>query len=176
MKIKTLSFILLLFLSGSIRAQDISEWREENRTGVSADTGLLKSWPAAGPTLLWSNLQLPKGYSSVSFGNNLIYITGIKGEDDVLYALDMSGNIMWQTITGRAWNESYPESRSTPTVEGNRVYTASGYGDLACIDGITGKIIWSYKASEMNKGTYGDWGIAESILIDGDNLFYTRRT
>jgi outer membrane protein assembly factor BamB len=173
MKSTTLSFILLSLLYSAVEAQDISEWREENRTGVSAETGLLKSWPAAGPTLLWSNLQLTKGYSSVSFGNNLIYITGIKGEEDVLYALDMSGNIMWQTVTGRAWNESYPESRSTPTVEGNRVYTSSGFGDLACIDGITGKIIWSYKASELNKGTYGDWGIAEALLIDGDKLYFS---
>jgi outer membrane protein assembly factor BamB len=173
MKIKTLSFILLIFISGFVMAQDISEWREENRTGVSAETGLLKSWPAAGPVLLWSNLQLTKGYSSVSFGNNLIYITGIKGDNDLLFALDMSGNIMWQTVIGRAWNESYPESRSTPTVEGNRVYTSSGFGDLACIDGITGKIIWSYKASELNKGTYGDWGIAEALLIDGDKLYFS---
>jgi outer membrane protein assembly factor BamB len=173
MKTATLSFILLSLSYISAGAQDISEFREENRTGVSAETGLLKSWPAAGPVLLWSNLLLTKGYSSVSFGNNFIYATGIKDENDMLYALDMSGNIMWQTVMGRAWNESYPESRSTPTVEGNRVYTSSGFGDLACIDGITGKIIWSYKASEMNKGTYGDWGIAESILIDGDKLYFS---
>ena len=173
MKIKTLSFILLVSLSGFTGAQDISEWREENRTGVSSETGLLKSWPSAGPTLLWSNLQLTKGYSSVSFGNNLIYTTGIKGDEDILFALDMNGNLMWQTAIGRAWNESYPESRCTPTVEGNRVYASSGFGDLACIDGITGKIIWSYKASELNKGTYGDWGIAEAPLIDGDRLYFS---
>ena len=111
MKFKTLSLILFVLFSSFIRAQDISEWREENRTGVSAETGLLKSWPAAGPALLWSNLQLTKGYSSVSFGNNLIYITGIKGEEDILFALDMNGTIRWQTAIGRSWNESYPESR-----------------------------------------------------------------
>jgi outer membrane protein assembly factor BamB len=173
MKIRTFFLTLFVLLSGFVRAQNISEWREENRTGVSAETGLLKSWPAAGPTLLWSNLQLTKGYSSVTFGNNLIYTTGIKGDMDMLFALDMSGNLMWQTAIGRAWNESYPESRCTPTVEGNRVYASSGFGDLACIDGITGKIIWSYKASELNKGTYGDWGIAEAPLIDGDKLYFS---
>jgi outer membrane protein assembly factor BamB len=173
MKIKTLSFILLVFLPGFIRAQDISEWREENRTGVSAETGLLKSWPAAGPTLLWSNLLLTKGNSSASFGKNTIYITGTKDANDILYALNMNGTILWQTIMGRAWTDSYPESRATPTVEGNMVYTCSGYGDLACIDGTTGKILWTYKASEMNKGTYGSWGIAESLLIDGDKLYFS---
>jgi outer membrane protein assembly factor BamB len=154
-------------------AQQISEWRPESRTGVSAETGLLKSWPAEGPTLIWSNLELTKGNSSVSFGNNSIYITGLKDTDDVLYALDMNGKLIWQTVMGRAWNESFPESRSTPTVEGDKVYTCSGYGDIACIDGITGKIVWSYKASEVNHGTYGAWGIAESLLIDGDKLYFS---
>jgi outer membrane protein assembly factor BamB len=173
MKITTWSLISLSLLSGFIKAQDISEWREENRTGVSAETGLLKSWPAEGPTLLWSNLELTKGNSSASFGKNKIYITGLKDGNDILYALDMNGKILWQTVMGRAWTDSYPESRATPTVEGNMVYTCSGYGDLACIDGTTGKIIWSYKASELNKGTFGKWGIAESLLIDGDKLYFS---
>jgi outer membrane protein assembly factor BamB len=54
--------ILLLLLQSNLEAQKINEWRPENRTGVSAETGLMKSWPAAGPTLLWSNLELGTGY------------------------------------------------------------------------------------------------------------------
>jgi outer membrane protein assembly factor BamB len=85
----------------------------------------------------------------------------------------MNGKILWQSVMGRAWTGPYPDSRATPTVEGNRVYTCSGIGDLACFDASNGKIIWSYKASEMNKGTYGDWGIAESLLIDGDKIYFS---
>jgi outer membrane protein assembly factor BamB len=173
MKTITLSIILLALLSGSIEAQKINEWRPENRTGVSAETGLIKSWPAAGPILLWSNLDLAKGFSSPSFGTNTIYITGNKSDDDILFALSVNGKILWQTVIGRSWTGSNPESRATPTVEGNKVYTCSGYGDLACIDATTGKIIWYYKASELNKGTYGTWGIAESLLIDGDKIFFS---
>ena len=119
--------MILVFLILSVNeAQKISEWRPENRTGVSAETGLMKSWTADGPTLLWSNLELTDGYSQPSFGTNTIYITGQKGSDDILYALDMNGKILWQTAMGRAWNGSNPESRATPTVEGNKVYTCSG--------------------------------------------------
>lgn len=168
-----LSAIVFLIQQYYAEAQQISEWREENRTGVSAETGLLKSWPTDGPTLLWTNLELQKGYSSVSFGENTIYTTGTLNSVDILYALDMNGKMLWQTIMGRAWNESYPDSRATPTVEGNKVYTTSGLGDIACIDGISGKIIWSCKASEIHKGTYGKWGIAESLLIDGDKLYFS---
>ncbi|UCG28565.1 MAG: PQQ-binding-like beta-propeller repeat protein, partial [Bacteroidales bacterium] len=151
---KSIDLVLLLVLTGLpvSNAQQISEWREENRTGVSSETGLMRSWPADGPNLLWSNLQLPTGYSSVTFGDDVMYTTGLKDEDDILVALDMNGKILWEKVMGRAWTGSSPESRATPTVEGNRVYTCSGYGDIACFDGTTGEIIWSYKASEMNRG------------------------
>jgi outer membrane protein assembly factor BamB len=173
MKTKFISIILFLLFSGFAVAQSKNEWRPENRTGVSAETGLMKSWPAAGPNLLWSCTDLARGFSTPSFGSNSIYITGNKGIDDILFALDMNGKILWQTIMGRSWNGSNPESRATPTVEGNKVYTCSGYGDLACIDATSGKIIWTYKASELNKGTYGTWGIAEALLTDGDKVYYS---
>jgi outer membrane protein assembly factor BamB len=151
----------------------ISEWREDNRTGVSSESGLLTSWPAGGPELIWTNLKLSKGYSSVSFGNNTIYVTGNDTANEILFALDPEGKIKWQTIYGRQWNGASPESRCTPTVEGNKVYVTSGLGDIACIDGNSGAIIWSLKASETFKGTYGEWGIAESLIIDGEKLYFT---
>lgn len=167
------AFVFLLFSSYYFSSAQINEWRPENRTGVSAETGLLKTWPEAGPTLLWTNLDLAKGYSAPSFGNKSIYITGSRGTEEILFALTMDGKIQWQTVLGRAWNGSNPESRATPTVEGNKVYTCSGFGDLACLDGTSGKVIWSYKASELHNGTYGTWGIAESLLLDGDKVYFS---
>jgi outer membrane protein assembly factor BamB len=173
MKRITLLIIILTTAYSFAEAQKISDWRPENRTGVSAETGLLKSWPDGGPTLLWSTLELAKGYSSPVFGPGSIYITGLIGNEDALFALDMTGKVLWKTVIGRSWTQSFPDSRSTPTVDGNRVYASSGFGDIACIDGTTGKIIWSYKGSELNKGTYGSWGIAEGLLIDGNKVFFS---
>lgn len=153
--------------------QQISEWREENRTGVSMETGLMKSWPDEGPQLIWSNVELPRGYSSPSFGNNTIYLTGNDDKNDILVALDATGKIKWQTPYGTSWNASNPESRSTPTVEGERIFVSSGSGEIACINGITGDLIWSVKASEIHKGTFGEWGIAESLLIDSQKVYFT---
>ncbi len=165
---------LAVFLTWNFSiGQDISEFREDNRTGVVAESGLLKSWPAEGPKLIWSTLELTKGFSSVSFGKNMMFITGLVDKDDVLYALDMNGKMLWKSVIGRAWTQSYPDSRSTPTVEGDRVYTTSGFGDLACFEASTGKTIWTYKASEIHKGTYGMWGIAESLIIDGNKVYFT---
>jgi outer membrane protein assembly factor BamB len=170
------AFLIIFSIYLSIQVMDgqkANEWRPENRTGVSAETGLLRSWPETGPALLWLNQELPAGFSSVTFGKSLIYLTGFKDDNDVLVALDTLGKIKWQTTYGRSWKESYPDSRCAATIDGNRAYVTSGAGDMACIDAITGEIIWSIKASELYKGTYGPWGIAESLIIDGDKIYYT---
>jgi outer membrane protein assembly factor BamB len=173
MKRNCLIAALVLLSAQLIQAQKISQWREDNRTGVSSETGLLKSWPEKGPAFIWSNLKLPKGYSSLTFSNNLIFLTGTNEPNDILVALDTLGIIKWQIPYGRSWTGSSPESRCTPTVEGNRVYVSSGSGDLACIDASSGSVIWSLKASEIYKGTFGEWGIAESLIIDGQKLYFT---
>lgn len=39
-------------------ASDWPQWLGPNRNGISAETGLLKSWPATGPKILW---RIPLG-------------------------------------------------------------------------------------------------------------------
>lgn len=64
-KISLIFLLVLIFINFSA-GQKISEWRPENRTGVSAEKGLLRSWPATGPAMLWFNQELPTGFSSVT--------------------------------------------------------------------------------------------------------------
>lgn len=154
-------------------SQEFCEWRGPGRTGVYNETGLLQKWPEKGPNLLWALEDIHKGYSSVSIANNTIYLTGINDTVDVLIAVDMKGNLKWQTPFGRAWNSSYSDSRSTPTVENDRVYVSSGLGDVACLNAINGEIIWELKATEKFEGTFGKWGIAESLLLIDNKVIYT---
>jgi len=72
MKSKILSVILAIIITGPINAQKISEFRPENRTGVSAEKGLLKAWPADGPSLLWSTEDLASRFSQPSSGSDWV--------------------------------------------------------------------------------------------------------
>ncbi len=156
-----------------VNGQVTSEWRNLGRTGVYLETGLLKKWPEKGPQLIMSATGLPKGNSSVAVGRDKLYLTGTTGENEVLIALDMKGNKLWETIFGRAWTESFPESRCTPTLDGDRVYVTSGVLDAACIDAESGEIKWSVKVNEKFEGAFGEWGKAESPLIIGDLIYFT---
>jgi len=171
-KIALLSISLIL-ISLFASAQVVDEFRGIGRSGIFNETNLLKEWPTEGPEMIWSLEDIPIGHSSISSAYNTLYLTGKRDSIDVLVAIDLDGKIKWQTDYGRSWNGSFPNSRCTPTIENERLYVSSGFGDLACVNALSGKIIWHVKASEKFEGTYGRWGIAESLLILDDKLFFT---
>jgi len=165
--------IQILFLLNIVSADDWTQFRGIHRDGKSAETGLLKKWPEGGPKLLWSIDELGKGNSSAAIVKGVIYTTGMMEKKEYLYAISLDGKIKWQKQYGNAWKNSYPESRSTPTIDGDRIYVMSGMGQLFCFDLKTGNQKWTIPVVEKFKGDYSRWGIAESILIDGNYLFCT---
>ncbi|MFC2121261.1 PQQ-binding-like beta-propeller repeat protein [Bacteroidota bacterium] len=170
----TISLTLLITLSiNSVFSQKIVQWRGENRDGIYNETGLLKEWPGNGPELLWSSENIPKGFSSPAVTNNMIYLTGKNETEDIITAIDLKGNIQWQTPYGRAWDKTYSNSRGTPTIEDDRIYLYSGYGEATCINAKNGDIVWSRKVHEEYGGLLGKWGICESLLLVDNKVFVT---
>ena len=56
----------LLSTLGAAERVDWPQWRGPERTGTSRETGLLASWPEAGPKVLWKIENLGPAYSPVS--------------------------------------------------------------------------------------------------------------
>lgn len=167
------SIFFLILLNPDAYCQTFSEWRGEGRTGLYNETGLLRKWPEKGPEMLWSVTGLPKGHSSVTIGDRKLYITGTTGSQEVLIAFDRNGKKLWETAYGMAWEGSYPESRSTPTLEDDRIYVTSGMLDAACINALTGQLIWSVKVSDQFEGKPGMWGRAESPVVFENKVYFT---
>src|SRR5262245_38865118 len=120
-------------------------WRGADRTGVSTETGLLKEWPKEVPPLVWKATGLGDGFSTPSIARGRIYLMGSTGTDnEFVQARNVSdGSLVWQTTVGKVGKldqkPPYPGSRSTPTVDGDRVYALGSDGDLACLDAASGK-------------------------------------
>ncbi len=169
----TLAFMAGLFLSAISLADDWPHWRGPERNGISVETGLAKTWPDNGPELLWSVENLGAGFSSASISKEQIFVTGVVDNHETLTALDLDGKILWKTTYGEKWKASYPEARTTPTVEENRVYVVSGMGKVLCIDTESGQIMWSVQVIDQFDGEYHRWGVAESPLIVDDKLICT---
>lgn len=118
-------YLFLIFISVSIYAQD-AQWRGPDRNGVFPDTNLLKEWPKDGPELLFTTKGLGKSFSSIVATDKAIFVTGLIDTLEYLTSLDFDSNILWQKSYGKAWDQSFPEARCTPTIEEDRVYVLSG--------------------------------------------------
>lgn len=171
---KNILFVIIFVVASySSNSQEFSQWRGDDRSGVYNEKNILTNWPEGGPKLLWHAEGLPKGYSSMAIANNMVYFTGLQDSADVVVAVDFSGQKKWQTVIGKSWVWSFPDSRCTPTIEGDRVYVSSGTGDVVCVNAFTGETIWRVDAVGKFKGRFSSWGCAESILIFEDKVFFT---
>jgi len=171
-KIINTLFIICLFTSLVYSAVD-SQWRGPNRDGKYPEQNLLKTWPAEGLKLLWEFEGLGDGHSSVSIANDKVYVNGsIKGAG-TLFALDLSGKLLWKKAYVPEWSISYPGSRSTPTVVGKHVYLVSGKGVIYCLDANNGGKVWSLDYFKTFGGSNIEWGVAESPVVDGERVFIT---
>ncbi|MCK5692624.1 MAG: PQQ-like beta-propeller repeat protein [Bacteroidales bacterium] len=173
-KLPNLKVILLIstVLSLSMCTQN-SNWRGENRDGHFKEKGLLKQWPEDGPHKVLTIEGIGLGFSSAIMANNTIYVSGMFDTLDYLSAIDLQGNVKWQLPYGRSWNGSYPETYSTPTVDGSRIYVFSGSGELVCIDARKGIIIWKVDVDKEFESPRRNWGQAESPLIVDDIVIST---
>jgi outer membrane protein assembly factor BamB len=179
-RIRALVLCLLCIAFGvvdSARPNDWPAWRGADRTGVSTEKGLLKEWPEAGLKLQWKATDLGQGFSTPAVADNRIYLIGAKSGEEFAIALNAKdGNQIWATKLGAVGKPNqrpnYPGSRSTPTVDGDRIYVLGSDGDLACLDK-DGKIIWKKNLVKDFEGSSGNWAYAESPLIDGDVLVCT---
>jgi outer membrane protein assembly factor BamB len=170
---KILFTFFVFFLFSAVSAQVPAQWRGPERDGVYPGTGLLSAWPADGPPLSWSVAGLGTGYSSAVSDGKSVYVTGMKDDQDVLTALTPEGKVKWQVPFGPSWNKSFPDTRCTPTVDGDRIYVVSGLGTIACISTADGKILWSFDGLTKFSGACGEWGVCESLLVTGGKVIYT---
>ena len=170
---KQLSIFLLFFIAVTSFAQDATQWRGLNSTGIYSVEKLLPLWPADGPKIIWSFEKLGQGYSSPAFANDKIYINGMENGQAVLYVFDMNGKELHQMKYGKEFDASFPGSRSTPTIVGDLAYLFTGHGVLICLDLKSGKPVWQKDLINDFGGSNITWGYTESILVDGDKLFCT---
>lgn len=162
---KNVFLIIVLGIVSITFSADWPQFRGPNRDGISPETGLLQSWPADGPTKIWSIDGIGTGWGSAAIANNTIYIVGDIDGIETVSALDMTGKTKWTAAVSNRWDKSFPEARTTPTINGKNLYVNTGLGNVACLDAASGKINWQVQTVEKFGGEYHSWGIAESPLI-----------
>jgi outer membrane protein assembly factor BamB len=171
-RILIVSSVLVTLALNSTLCQQFG-WRGPGRTGIYNEKGLMKSWPAEGPALIWEVTGIGKGYSSATVTDDAVYITGTKGDKDVLTAFTQDGKKKWDVEYGGITNTvNSPESRGTPTFSNGKILVVSGQGDLACVTK-DGKIAWTVNYYKKYSAPVQRFGISESVLVVENKVIAT---
>lgn len=175
MHMRTISILLSMLLSLPALATDVSQFRGADRTGIFAETGLLKSWPEGGPPRLWLATGFGVGYSSALVVKDRVYLTGtLADQESYVFVLDLEGNLLDKISYGKETTaEMAPGARSTPTIAGDQMFVLSGLGDLNCIDLPSKKVLWKVNILERFNAPNNEWHLAECLLVDGDHVICT---
>lgn len=175
MRLGGLSVAMACLASVSMTAQSPYGWRGPERDGVYFENGLLKEWPSEGPELLWETMELGKGYSSPVIVDGRLYITGMdeEGTQEIFFAYSLDGKKLYQTAYGVPWTDTYPETRTTPTIENGKAYVISGSGEIVCLDTADGKIVWKVDGGKKFERMTGKWGTSECPLVFDNKVIYT---
>jgi len=158
----------VLICGVSIYASSWSGFLGDNRDGHSSDKGLLKQWPGDGPQMLWSVDNIGSGWSSMAIVNGRIYTTGNSADNQELICLDLDGKELWRVIQGpKCSHGKYSGARSTPTVDGDRIYVTGGDGLVTCHEAKDGSLVWKRDMQKEMGGSVGGWRYSESVLVFG---------
>lgn len=165
--------------TAALTAADWPQWRGPSRTGISAETGLLREWPVGGPRLVWRVDNVGDGFSTPSVVGDRLYLVVNEGlQNEYVRALNVTdGKAAWSTRIGRVGNPdqqpAYPGARSTPTIDGDALYALGSDGDLVALDVKTGALRWKKQLRTDFGGVPGTWAYSESPLVDGEKLVVT---
>lgn len=169
MKTTFIFSVLLIFLTLNSFSQEVTAWRG-GTNGVYPDKGLLKTWTATGPQILWSFEGLGEGHSSPVFALGKIFVSTMIEKTGYIFILSLDGKEIKRYSYGEEFSESWPGTRSTPVIDGNTLYIYSGFGVISAFDALEGKLLWK---KEMLGGDAENirWGMTETLVIDGDVLY-----
>ncbi|MCG8583995.1 MAG: PQQ-binding-like beta-propeller repeat protein [Pirellulales bacterium] len=174
------SCVLLLVVNSYADSPDQSwtQWRGPQRDGQIAKA----DWPAdlseERLAEVWSFDQGPS-YSGPIVSGDRVYVTETKDRKfEVVRALDRgTGKQIWETQWEGAMRVPFFAAsngswiRSTPALDGDRLYVAGMRDVLVCLDTKTGKIVWKIDFVEKTDSKLPAFGFVSSPLVLGDHVY-----
>lgn len=159
----------------AISTRDWPQWLGPERTGKSVESAILKSWPPAGPREMW-RAEVGGGYAGLAISQGKLYTMVCDSTDEYVLCLDAaSGKALWQVHSDSVYVNPFGNGngpRSTPTVDGNRVFALGAHGTLSALDKATGSLVWrlQLKTAFHSLGPAADGAYAGSPLVEGNLL------
>lgn len=164
---------ILVFLPCLIAA-DWPQLLGPNRDGHSPETGLLRTWPKDGPTVVWKK-DAGRGWAGPAVAGERLILFHRVGDEEVVECLEpATGKQTWKSAYRTRYVDDFnfdDGPRATPLIAEHRVFTLGADGDLRAWDLESGKAMWDRNIIKEYRVPKGFFGAATSpILADGKLL------
>lgn len=187
-----LSMMFLCFSVSLTRAEDWPRWLGKNGDSTWDEKSTIDSFPENKDIVKW-RVPINAGYSGPAVADGRVFVMDrqareltdeekaveipagefrpLPGNERVLCLDEKTGKEIWSHTYDRDYKISYPLGpRTTPYVDGNRVYTLGAMGDLICFNATNGKIIWQKELTKQYNTKPPVWGYSAHLLVDGEKL------
>ena len=173
-------FLTIVLLScGPAFAADWPSLYGPRRNNTSEQKGLLRAWPQEGPKVLWA-VPMAVGFGGPAVaGGNVYLLDRDEKVGDTLRVLDVAtGKELWTFAYEAPGSFMFAGSRTTPTVDGEYVYTVGPMGDLHAISTKTRKPAWRKNIWKDFGGAaqLPRWAVVQNPLVYGDLLIVAPQT
>ena len=165
-----LSVLVLISISAS--GGDWPQFRGADRSNISAETGLLRSWPSQGPKVLWKT-AVCEGYAGAAIKDGRIYLNDYndKKKEHLIRCISLAdGKDIWQWSYPVEVRPNHGITRTVPAIGQKLVFSLDPKCRFHALDAKTGKIIWQKNLVQDYKATIPGWYAGQNPLIDGDRV------
>jgi outer membrane protein assembly factor BamB len=181
MRMRQRAMVAAILVAASVSGTYAADWPwlyGPRRDGTSDQKGLRRSGPADGPKVLWT-VPVKPGFGGAAISRGSVYVLDRDEQvGDTLRVFELAtGKELWTYAYEAPGQFMFAGSRTTPTVDGDRVYTSGPLGDLHCISTTTRKPIWRRNIwKEFGGGELPRWAVVQHPLIHGDLLIVAPQT
>ena len=148
-------------------------FRGDQYDGICRDpTPLARSWPPAGPPVLWT-MTLGEGYAGAVIADGCAYVLDYDehAQADTMRCLSLDdGREIWHNSYPVEVTRNHGMSRTVPAVVGDCVISIGPQCHVACWDAKSGECRWLIDMVLRYGTKVPRWYTGQCPLIDGDRL------
>lgn len=173
MRPRTRCFALAVCVVACALGADWPQFLGPHRDSTSAETGLVQTWDAKGPPVVWQK-DVGEGFSTpVVAGDRLILFHRVGDEENVECLDAATGKGKWKHSDSTKYADQYGKGdgpRATPIIAGERVYTLGPAGRLLCLKLSDGEKVWQRELLKDYKVPPSFFGVGTSPLVEGGRV------
>ena len=143
---------------------------------TSPETGVPKSLPPQGPQVRW-HVTTGTGYGSASVsGGRCFFFDRVDGTARLRCFAAETGELQWDYTYPSLYKDMYGFDngpRSSPVVDGDRVYIYGAEGELHCVNIANGQRVWMMDVNDEFGVIQNFFGVGSTPIIHEQLLIFT---